>query len=135
MNKMKMWKIPQYGEIPLGFKKNKKVVLMPLEDSLVVEIKEKFLEDSSFTVRVNQYIIADNDIILFGDADTHSPRVATKLDSIILSKEGVLAIPAPINTKDLTQGSKIVPGVSAIKYYEYALCQIGMPKNVIIFTV
>lgn len=140
--------MPRFDKIMLHIDNNFKYYLYPISgiklDELEIlyedraaKIKEAAnstkIVDTSFIFNHKGHVIPDSNIILFGESTENSDRVESAISKLIVSKGGALTVPSKVNLENCTMGSKIVPGVSAIKVYEYNIGLLGNPDNVIIF--
>ena len=127
--------IPRFNRIILHIDNKYKYLMYPISKDQVNDIKQLFLTNSVFNIEIDIHTVYNSDIILFGKSNENSIRIENELAKLIKSKGGVLSIPSPIDLKTMTQGNKLIPGVTPYRVFQYNVYILGNPDNVIIFKV
>ena len=130
---LKMYPMPKYDKMIVDRDARFDYLLIPITEELTSEIRKKFMtEENGFVLRTNGYVIDSDSILSFGKPLENDAIAERKLENIIKSKD-TLAIPSPIDEKNLKVGNRINTAASRYQAYRYYVCLIGKPDYVLLF--
>ena len=128
---VKMFKMPKHPHLVIGKDSRYKYYITPITEVEHHNIKEQFKSKDGFIVRTGNFVIGSQDIVLFGKPFENAWAVEHKIESII--PDSPLAIPTPIDEKNMLVGNKLNTGPTRMSAFRYYVCLIGKPEYILMF--